>query len=62
MWYVRGLRPAAPGGDAPELVWGVVDDTTLRVLAKGVAAAAGDPMSRDGLKGGRTGRGRDHLT
>ncbi len=62
VWYVRGLRPAAPGGDAPELVWGVVDDTTLRVLAKGVAAAAGDPMSRDGLRGGRTGHGRDHLT
>ena len=45
-------RPQAsrPGGGAPELVWGVVDDTTLRMLAKGVAAAAGDPMSRDGLR------------
>jgi hypothetical protein len=36
VWYVRGLRPAAAGsGESPALVWGVVDDTTLRTLATG---------------------------
>ncbi len=36
VWYVRGLRPAAAGaGRPPTLVWGVVDDTTVRVLAHG---------------------------
>jgi hypothetical protein len=35
LWYVRGLRPSARPGAAPYLVWGVVDDTTLRTLASG---------------------------
>ena len=60
VWYVRGLRPTA--GGAPDLVWGVVDDTSLRMLATGVAAAAGGTLHRDGVRGSRTGSGRDHLT
>ncbi len=37
VWYVRGLRQAT-GDGAPSLVWGVVDDTTLRTLATGRVA------------------------
>ena len=37
VWYVRGLRQAT-GDGAPSLVWGVVDDTTLRMLATGRVA------------------------
>ncbi len=63
VWYVRGLRPAAAGrGGTPDLVWGVVDDTTLRTLAKGVAIAPGDPAKRAAATPSRVGRGRDHLT
>ena len=37
VWYVRGLRQAT-GDGTPSLVWGVVDDTTLRTLATGRVA------------------------
>lgn len=57
VWYVRGLRPALDGGSVPELVWGVVDDTTLETLDTGLVRPR--PL-READAAPRIGAGRDY--
>lgn len=48
VWYVRGLNPTVSrGGDVtPRLVWAVVDDVTLKVLAHGDVPGPGGAQAR----------------
>ncbi len=48
VWYVRGLtaRVTPKQPQTPQLVWAVVDDVTLRVLAKGVDAVSAGAQAR----------------
>ena len=57
VWYVRGLRPARDGSSSPDLVWGVVDDTTLEILDTGLVRPR--PL-REALAAPRGGGNRDH--